>query len=146
MWKRKESEHAGLSVTEPEKTGLAERRDVEVVEVEVERLGVRPSKRRAFLAKAWAILGPVVFALLVDAGDLLTGSPLMIPFALPAGMLVGYIFSGFLDVTPTWRIGITLATGIYWASPFTALIPLATVSATVGQIAAPGSMQEEPFG
>ena len=49
----------------------------EVIEVEVERLGVRPSAMKAMSGRVWNAVGPVVLAVFIDAGDFLTGGPLI---------------------------------------------------------------------
>ena len=119
----------------------------EVIEVEVERFehgaGPPAGLRGRFLSRLWRALGPVLLGMLVDCGDLATLGPLAL-VAFPAGMVAGYLFSGFLDVSPTWRVGITVLTGLYWASPLN-FVPLATVFATAVQVFRPGALAREPF-
>lgn len=117
----------------------------EVIEVEVERLGVKPSAGRAMMGRVWNAVGPVVAALFIDAGDAAT-TGIFAPLGLPLGMLAGYVLAGFLGVSPTWRIAITMLTGLYWAVPFTGFLPFATVTAAVVQVVAPNTLKEEPFG
>ena len=119
----------------------------EVIEVEVERLGEGPRRSQEPFKRLgdrlWKAFGPVLFGVLIDAGDLATFAPLSF-LALPIGIVAGYFFSGFLEVSPTWRIAITILTGLYWASPLN-FIPLATAIASVLQVMRPGALQKEPF-
>lgn len=115
----------------------------DVIEVEVERLGEAPSRGSLLRQRLWHALGPVVLAALIDGGDFATFGPLGL-IAMPAGMIAGYLFSGFLGVSPTWRVAITILTGLYWASPLN-FIPLATIVAVVVQLVRPGALHREPF-
>lgn len=117
----------------------------EVIEVEVERLGEKPSMAKAMGSRLWNAVGPVLLALFLDAGDFLTTGPLAV-LGVPLGMLAGYVFSGFVGASPTWRIAITMLTGLYWVAPVTGFLPFATVTATVMQVVAPNKLKEEPFG
>ena len=117
----------------------------EVIEVEVERLGERPSAAKVIGGHLWNRVGPVLLAMFIDVGDLFTIGPLLF-LGVPLGMLAGYVFSGFLGVSPTWRIAFTVITGVYWVVPFTTFLPLATITAAVVQIVAPDKFKEEPFG
>lgn len=115
----------------------------DVIEVEVERLDAAPSRRRAAARRVWHLVGPVVLAMVLDGGDLATFGPLGL-LAMPAGMIAGYLFSGFLEVSPTWRVLITIATGLYWAAPLN-LVPVATIAAATVQLVRPGALSREPF-
>ena len=88
-------------------------RSPEVLEVEVERLGVRPSRLDVIKSRAVKVLMPVLLGGLVDFGDLIT-SPILAPIFLPLGMLVGYLFAKWLDAPPTWRFCIAALVGVYW--------------------------------
>ena len=118
--------------------------DPEVVEVDVERLGERRSHGQRLLGRFRALALPALLALLIDAGDAVS-IPGTGAIALPFGLLAGYLFSGFLQVAPTWRVIITVITGIYWATPFTGMIPMATIIAIVGLVFDPANWKEEPF-
>ena len=122
----------------------------EVVEVEVERLGGARagsgavSPLAAFGERLWRRLAPVLLALFLDAADLLTAGPLGV-IGLPLGMLAGYAYAGALGVPPTMRIVITAVTGVYFMTPLTGLVPVATITAMVVQIVAPERLEHEPF-
>ncbi|GEM_PF-2409076 len=105
----------------------------EVIEVEVERLEpgpAGPTRGQRLRRRAMRVLAPVLLAMLIDAGDLIT-IPGTFLVSLPCGMLAGYLFSGFLRVAAPWRIIIACITGLYWALPFTGFLPLATSITTV---------------
>ena len=76
---------------------------LEVVEVDVERLdeegagGGAASPGAAFGDRLWRRSAPVLLALFLDAGDLLTAGPLGL-IGLPLGMLAGYAYAGLLGV------------------------------------------------
>ncbi len=126
-------------------TGPADVDEPEIIEVEVERLGVKPSAAKAMTSRVWNAVGPIVAALFIDAGDAATRG-ILAPLGVPLGMLAGYFLSGFLGASPTWRIAITMLTGLYWVAPFTDWLPFATVTAAVLQVVAPNKIKEEPFG
>lgn len=67
------------------------------------------------------------------------------PITLPFGLLVGYLFSSYLKVAPTWQVIITCIVGVYWYAPFTTFLPLATIIAAMVQIFDPAKWKEEPF-
>lgn len=116
----------------------------EVLEVEVERLGVRPSRVDVIKRRAINLLMPVGLGALVDLGDLVT-SPILAPIFLPLGMLVGYLFARWLDVPPTWRFCIAAMVGVYWIVPFTSPVPLAAVTAGFVAIFRPSAMSGDPL-
>ena len=127
----------------------------EIVEVEVERISAPSEVERAsqrahppragLFSRVWNALAPVVLGMLIDAGDVATPF-ITFPFSILAGMVAGYLFSGFLRVPPTWRMVITGLTGVYWAAPFTGAVPLATATMLVVQIVRPEGLKDEPFG
>ena len=107
----------------------------EVVEIEdVERLdGPRRDDPRdreptSWQRRAWRVAAPTVLGMLIDAGDVVM--PFFLPL-FPVGCLLGFLWSGYLDVPPTWRLTITVLTGLYLIAPFTAMVPAATVMSTV---------------
>lgn len=117
----------------------------EVIEVEVERIDPERSAAPGLRRRIWAVLAPVVLATFIDVGDLAMIVPFGRVVGLPVGMLAGYLYAGFLDVPPTWRIGITVVTGLYFMAPFTSFVPMATITAAVVQIVAPERLRHEPF-
>lgn len=127
----------------------------EVVEVEVERLGgpdplgpdplgPEPTRLEALGNRIWRATAPVLMAMFLDLGDLLTAGPLG-AIGLPLGLVLGYLVGGFIDVPPTWRIALMVLTGVYFMAPFTSMVPLATVLAFVLKVAAPKQLRREPF-
>ncbi len=96
-----------------------------MIEVEVERIDPEPTSGQRLRRRAVRTLAPVLLAMLIDAGDLATFPGSMV-VALPLGMVAGYLFAGFLRLATPWRIIIACVTGLYWALPFTGLLPLAT--------------------
>ncbi len=114
---------------------------VEVVEVEVERLGVMPTRREVLMKRTVGVLKPVVLGLLVDAGDLISGGP----FFLPIGVVVGYLFARWLDAPPTWCVVIAGVVGVYWMTPFTNFMPLAAPIAAFVYIFKPEMMERDPI-
>lgn len=117
----------------------------EVLEVEVERLGVRPSRAEVIRGRAVKYFMPVILGGLVDFGDLITASPILAPIALPVGMAVGYFFGRWLEAPPSWRFVIGALVGVYWIVPFTSPIPVAALTAGFVTIFKPDMMQREPF-
>ncbi|MEM9379804.1 MAG: hypothetical protein AAGB93_07615 [Planctomycetota bacterium] len=120
--------------------------DPEVIEVEVERLGVPPTRGQKIRRRLFDTLVPIVVAVAIDTGDLGLGLvPIGRPLALPVGLLAGYVFSGYLRVAPTWRVILTCVVGLYFALPFTGPIPLATILAAGVQLFDPDRFKREPF-
>ena len=122
----------------------APRPQPEVLEVEVERLGVRPSWIEVIRGRVMNVLKPVILGGLIDAVDVIS-SPLLAAFFLPLGLVVGYLFAKWLDVPPTWRLGISALVGIYWIVPFTSPVPLAAVIAGFVAIFKPDVMSHDPI-
>ncbi|MEM1450129.1 MAG: hypothetical protein AAF957_12835 [Planctomycetota bacterium] len=120
--------------------------DPEVIEVEVERLGVHPTRGQRLRRRVIDTLVPILVAVAIDTGDLGLGLvPIGRPLALPVGLLAGYVFSGYLRVAPTWRVILTCVIGLYFALPFTGPIPLATILAACVQLFDPDRFKREPF-
>lgn len=132
-----------MKLTNKDQNGLGPQR--EVLEVEVERLGVRPSWVEVIRGRIVGVLKPVVLGGLVDFGDLLTVSPILAPIALPVGVLVGYMFAKWLDVPPTWRFLIAGLVGVYWIVPFTSPVPIAALIAGFVAIFKPDVMKHDPL-
>lgn len=116
----------------------------EVVEVEVERLGVQPTRRDVIQSRVMGVVKPVVLGALVDLCDVLSITALA-PIFLPFGMVVGYIFAKWLDAPPTWRVMIAALVGVYWVVPFTSPIPLASATAAFVYIFKPDVMRRDPI-
>ena len=116
----------------------------EVLEVEVERLGVRPSRMEVIRGRAANVIKPVILGGLVDFGDLIT-SPILAPIFLPLGMLVGYLFAKWLEAPPTWRFYIAALVGVYWIVPFTSPVPIAALTAGFVAIFKPDVMKHDPL-
>lgn len=115
----------------------------DVIEIEeVERLGVRPTRSEVVRKRAWNILLPTVLGMVIDGGDLFTS---MMTIAFPLGCVIGFVWAGFLDVPPTWRLVITVLTGAYLVAPFTTMVPVATLVAVIVQVFHPKALQREPF-
>ncbi|MGD2018794.1 MAG: hypothetical protein PVJ89_11795 [Planctomycetota bacterium] len=108
----------------------------EVIEVEVERLDGAPDPGPRLGRRAARTLTPILLAMVIDAGDLAT-LPGTAALALPAGLAVGYLFSGYLAVATTWRVIIACVTGLYWALPFTNVLPLATAITALVEVLDP---------
>ncbi len=121
----------------------------DVVEVEVERLdeegagGGAASPRAAFGDRLWRQSAPVLLALFLDAGDLLTAGPFVL-IGLPLGMLAGHAYAGLLGAPPGLRRVVTVMTGVYFMTPLTGLVPLAAITAMLIQIIAPERLGREP--
>ena len=116
----------------------------EVIEVEVERLGVQPTRRELASKRFMEILKPVALGAMVDLCDLFTFAPFS-PFFLVLGMIVGYLFAKWLDAPPTWRIVISGIVGVYWVIPLTGPIPLAAAIAAFVYIFKPEVMRRDPI-
>ncbi|MFT5734646.1 MAG: hypothetical protein ACJA0P_001350 [Planctomycetota bacterium] len=116
----------------------------EVVEVEVERLGVEPTRLEAMQERAASVLKPIMLGGLVDVCDILTSSALA-PIFMPLGMVVGYIFAKWLDAPPTWRVVIAVMVGVYWIVPFTSPIPVAAATAAFVYVFKPEVMRRDPI-
>ncbi|QDV08654.1 hypothetical protein Poly30_42070 [Planctomycetes bacterium Poly30] len=116
----------------------------EVIEVEVERLGVQPSRIEVIQTRAVSVLKPIMLGGLVDLCDILS-MPALAPIFLPLGMVVGYIFARWLDAPPTWRVIIAALVGVYWVVPFTSPIPVAAATAAFVYIFKPDVMRRDPI-
>lgn len=117
----------------------------EVIEVDVERIEPVAHPTRSLRGRVWAAVAPVLLAMFIDVGDLAMIVPFGRVVGLPVGMLAGYLYAGFLNVPPTWRMVITVVTGLYFMAPFTSFVPMATVTAAVVQVVAPERLRHEPF-
>ena len=131
-----------MKLTKKDQDALEPQR--EVLEVEVERLGVRPSRWEVIRGRFVNVLKPVVLGGLVDFGDLIT-SPILAPVFLPLGMLVGYLFAKWLEAPPTWRLCIAAMVGVYWIVPFTSPVPVAALTAGFVTIFRPDVMKHDPL-
>lgn len=116
----------------------------EIVEVEVERLGVKPTRREVVRERVVSLFKPILLGAMVDLGDVIT-PPMFAPIVLPVGLFVGYLFARVLDAPPTWRLLIAGLVGVYWIVPFTSPIPVAAATAAIVYIFRPDVMERDPI-
>ena len=84
---------------------------------------------------AAAAAGPLFGAMLLDFADLLSLGPQALPLALFVAAPLGWAIAAALGLSRNWRLTSGLVAGIYCLLPGAELIPVATVTSLLAQLA-----------
>ena len=84
---------------------------------------------------AAAAAGPLFGAMLVDFADLLSLGPQAVPLALLVAAPLGWGIAAALGLSRNWRLASAVAAGVYVFLPGAELVPAATVTSLLAQLA-----------
>jgi hypothetical protein len=87
-------------------------------------------------------LGPLAGCLVLDFVDLATFGPVGLVLGVPLGAGVGYWLGSLYGFQATGRVVLAILSGIYCATPFTELLPVATIIGAVARFDRPVAHSE----
>lgn len=94
----------------------------------------QPERERGKRSRFKRLFAPLLAGGLIDAVDLATFGPVGLSLGLLAGGLVGWWLAPFLGFAPNRRWLGSLLSGMYCMTPFTSVLPLASLTAGLARL------------